>query len=231
MKRNLILIVIILLIGACGGKKKNAAPVVVAPGKSSLLSPAENEACTTGNSVSSTESTVQFSWTASSNTESYVLNIKNLLTNITTSQTVTGNTTAVSLLKDTPYSWYVVSKSSKTSTTTQSDTWKFYNAGDGKTNYAPFPAEIVSPTYNQVITASGGKITLDWNGSDTDGDIVNYDVYLGASNSPALLQANVTASILNNVSVNSTTTYYWRIITRDSKGNTSDSGLYRFTVN
>lgn len=231
MKRNLIYICLIFLSMACGGKKKTGSPTATAPGKAILVSPAQNEACTSGVAVSATESAVQFSWVASSNTESYEFTIKNLLTNVSTSKTVTTNNTTATLLKDTPYSWFVVSKSSKTSTTTPSDTWKFYNAGDGKTNYAPFPAEIISPTNNQAISASGGKITLDWNGTDTDNDIVNYDVYLGTTNSPALLQANVSTSILSNVSVNSATTYYWRVVTRDSKGNTSDSGLYRFSVN
>lgn len=231
MKRNLIYTCILFLCLACGGKKKTGTPAAAAPGKAVLVSPTQNEACTSGVAVSATESSVQFSWVSSSNTESYEVNIKNLLTNVSTTKTVTANTTSATLLKDTPYSWFVVSKSSKTATTTASDTWKFYNAGDGKTNYAPFPAEIVSPTYNQAIAASGGKITLDWNGSDTDNDLVNFDIYLGTTTTPALLQANVTASILNNVSVNNATTYYWRVISRDSKGNTSDSGLYRFSVN
>jgi fibronectin type 3 domain-containing protein len=80
----------------------------------------------------------------------------------------------------------------------------------------------------QTIEAVNGKITLSWNGSDVDNDIVTYDVYLSDSASPALLQSNVSENALKDVSVSAGKTYYWKIITRDSKGNTSDSGIYLF---
>jgi hypothetical protein len=36
---------------------------------------------------------------------------------------------------------------------------------------------------------------------------------------------------LSDVSVSSSTTYYWKVITRDSKGNTSESEVGQFRVN
>jgi len=54
---------------------------------------------------------------------------------------------------------------------------------------------------------------------------------LGTTNSPSVLQSNLTTSVLNNVTVNSAVTYYWKVVTKDLKGNTSDSGVYSFTVN
>ncbi|HEY0667793.1 MAG TPA: hypothetical protein VGD22_06430, partial [Sphingobacteriaceae bacterium] len=119
---------------------------------------------------------------------------------------------------------------SKSTVTVKSAVWKFYNSGPGVTAYAPFPAEILSPAMGQVVTPISGKITLDWEGSDVDGDIINYDVYIGTGSTPALLKEKLTASVLSDVSVNSNTTYYWKIITRDSKGNTSDTGVHQFKV-
>jgi hypothetical protein len=36
---------------------------------------------------------------------------------------------------------------------------------------------------------------------------------------------------LNNVSVTSKNTYYWKIVTKDSQGNSSDSDIFVFKVN
>ena len=83
----------------------------------------------------------------------------------------------------------------------------------------------------QRITPVAGKITLQWTGSDVDNDILNYDIYLGTTASPGLLKAAQTGLSLPDVAVNANTTYYWKVITRDSKGNTSDSGVYVFYTN
>jgi hypothetical protein len=98
-------------------------------------------------------------------------------------------------------------------------------------SHAPFPAEILSPAIGVNVNSINGKITIDWNGADVENDISSYDVYLGTTATPVLLSSNVTASILNDVNVTANTTYYWKIITKDSKGNTSDSGVYQFKVN
>jgi hypothetical protein len=231
MKR-LIFLLICLIGFSCGkGGGSNPQPAINPPAKAILSLPAQNEACTTGTVISATESTVSFTWQTAANADSYELSIKNLNTNAVISRTTSSTSENVILARNTPYSWYVTSKSTKITTTAQSDTWKFYNSGPGTVAYAPFPAEILSPTMNQAVTASAGKITLDWNGTDVDNDITTYDIYLGTTSTPALLQSNVTASILSNVSVNNATSYYWKVITKDSKGNTSDSGLYRFSVN
>jgi hypothetical protein len=121
--------------------------------------------------------------------------------------------------------------SSKISTTALSDTWKFYNAGEAVTSYAPFPADMVTPKMAQRITPVAGKISLDWTGSDVDSDIANYDIYLGTTATPTLLKANQVDSALPDVTVTAGTTYYWKVITRDSKGNTSDSGVFIFYTN
>lgn len=228
MKQAIFALLSMIILTGCGGHKGNTpAP---APGKAALLAPAQNEVCTQGTVISASQSTVTLKWAAAANATGYEIKIKNLEDGTTISQT-TGNTQFDATLKrNTPYSWSVTSKAANTTTTTQSDIWKFYNSGPAVVNYAPFPAEILAPAMNQTITISNGKVTLSWNGSDVDNDIVNYDVYLGDSSSPALLQGKVLESTLKDVSVSVGKTYYWKVITRDSKGNISDSGIYQFTT-
>lgn len=242
MKKGILLIIpAILILMGCGGGKQNdptPAPVQVsAPNKVALSAPAINSVCTTGTIISATQSSISFSWAASSNTDSYDLYLKNLLNSAVTTQNVTATQATVTLLRNTPYSWYIVSKSTKTTTTAQSDVWKFYNAGSGTVTYAPFPAEITSPTFAQNVSATAGAINLAWAGSPVNtGTIVTtpiatYDVYFGTTNTPPVLKSGVADSFLNNVAVTSKTTYYWKVITKDALGNTSDSGLYQFNVN
>lgn len=215
------------IIGSCG-KKNSPTPN---PSAAVLTFPAQNSACTTGTIISATQSTITFTWNSAANADSYEIDIKNLLTGTLTTQTSTTNLLAVDLLRNTPYSWYVVSKSSKVSATSQSDTWKFYNAGPGTVSHPPFPADVLKPTFGQNVTASAGTINLSWTGSDPDSDLVNYDVYFGISATPPILKSGVTDMFLNAVSVTSGTTYYWKIISWDGQGNNSDSGVYQFKVN
>ena len=223
-----------LLIIACG-KKDSQQPIPTAsapqaPAAAVLLFPVQNEECTAGIVVSNTQSTITFSWKSAEYAESYELHVKNLENGISIFQSTMLTSLNLTLSRNTPYSWYVVSKNIKSATAANSATWKFYNSGAGKTTYAPFPAEIVSPEMSQRLIAVD-KVTLDWIGSDVDEDILNYDVYLGTSQNPSLLKEKVLESVLNEVSVKPNTTYYWKIITRDTEGNSSDSGVFQFSVN
>ncbi|HEY8958605.1 hypothetical protein [Chitinophaga sp.] len=223
--KKIVFLSLIISLNSCS-KKDN----VPDPGKATLVFPEQNAACTTGSVISDTESSITFTWNASDHTDSYVLNIKNLLTQQVTSREVITNKATVTLLRNVPYSWFVKSMSSGNSASTESNIWKFYNSGPGVTSYAPFPAAIVSPTFGQNITASN-TVNLKWAGSDVDNDITAYSVYFGTNATPALLKDNVTDMFLNDVPVNSNMVYYWKIITHDGKGNTSDSGTFQFKVN
>lgn len=62
--------------------------------------------------------------------------------------------------------------------------------------------------------------------------IFSYDIYLGTSvTSIPLIKSNITDMFLNGNAVISGATYYWKVVTHDSKGNTSDSGVLSFKVN
>jgi hypothetical protein len=225
MRKILALVLLNCFFISCGGSKDTPAPEAA-----TLSSPSNNEACTTGTVLSETENKIRFNWAVGLNADSYLLTVTNLLTQVQQSQATTTTSAELTLKRNTPYSWYVTSKSSKNPTTVNSPTWKFYNAGLASSNYPPYPAEIVSPTLGQIVAPTAGKITLQWQGSDADNDIINYDIYLGTTTTPVIIQNQTTATSLTNIGVSSNTTYYWKVITRDAKGNKSDSGLFEFTT-
>lgn len=234
MRLLLLTILPALLFVGCGKKIADSPDPGGVPGNpvltASLTFPEQNAVCTTGTIVSDTQSSVTFTWKAGVNAAGYDLVLKNLLTNNTSTQNTTDVKITVTLNRNTPYSWYVVSKSAATTATAQSDTWKFYNSGPGITTYAPFPAELTSPTYAQAVNAS--TINLTWKGSTpTAGTIANYDIYFGTAAAPPLYKANVTDSFLNNISIVTKTTYYWKVVTRNADGNTAHSAVSQFTVN
>ncbi len=205
-------------------------PVSIAsPGIATLIFPNENSECNEGTNATNTESDVPFDWNDSANTDSYQVYLKNLDNQITTNYSSTTSQLTVTILRGTPYSWYVISKNSGTKIA-QSVTWKFYNAGEAVSSYAPFPAELVSPEMGTSLSASTNSVILQWLGSDVDNDIVNYDVLFGTTNPPINIQG--TTSTTNfSVTVVSGGIYYWRIITTDNQANNSKSEVFQFRIN
>ena len=209
-------------------------PQVPAPGKSGLSAPENNEVCYEGEAVDASNSEVTFSWEASSDTDSYDLQITNQETNQTQTESgITSTSKAVTLATDVSYSWKVVSKANDTSDTTSSDTWQFYLAGDGQENYAPFPSTILSPTSGAAVYASNGLVTLSWEGNDPDeGDSLTYTVYfdeIDGLQDPQTANTNITETSLE-VEVESGTTYYWIVKTSDGTSS-SFTLVYSFIVN
>ena len=235
MKTSIALISLffLALITSCGGSDSGpSTPVINSPGKSVLIAPVNNKTCENGTNSSTTQSTVAFSWNSASDTETYDLKISNLNTQeVTTQAGVTTTTKDVVLTRGVPYSWSITSKN-KGTTTTVSDTWKFYLAGNGVTNYAPFPASAVNPLPGVVVTPTNGKVTLTWETSDVEGSMLTYTLYfdtIDGKQTPLDANKNLTAKS-KEVSVNSNTVYYWRIVTSDGT-NTSTSVVYTFKTN
>lgn len=195
-----------------------------------LVFPDNNTECNEGNILNETQSSVIFRWNASQNTDSYELNLRNLNNNNVSTSTASTNEATITLLRGTPYEWFIVSKANGTEVTASSETWKFYNKGPGIENYAPFPAEVISPLRGSIVTSSGGIITLEWNGSDVDNDITGYDVLFGTENIPSTLLGTTSDNTID-ASVVSGQIYYWRIITMDSEQNSSESEIFEFRVN
>ncbi|EHQ26879.1 hypothetical protein [Mucilaginibacter paludis] len=224
-------LVFILLLAGCGKKDvSDNTPTGLPPLTSTLVFPAQNALCISGSVISAGQSSIAFKWTAAENADSYDITIKNLLTGLITTQTVNQPQADVVLLRNTPYSWFITSKSTKSSSTAKSDVWKFYNSGSGVIAYAPFPADNLIPALGQTISSTNNKVTLSWTGSDIDNDIASYDVYFGTLSVPTLYKKDITTASVD-VSVTPATKYYWKVITKDAVGNTSESDVIQFTVN
>ena len=217
--------------GGGGGGGGPVDPPPTPPGKSTLVAPANNKTCETGTSVSDTQSTVAFSWNASASTNTYDVRITNLNTSTATNKNgVASTSTTATLDKGVPYSWKVTSKNTSSTTTTGSDTWKFYLAGDGVVNYAPFPADLKAPASGSTVTLSDGKATFTWEGTDPDsGDTLSYTVYVDTTDgkqTPTTALSNLSAQTAD-VELEAATTYYWRVKTSDGT-NASYSIVYSF---
>jgi hypothetical protein len=226
----------IVFLVSCGGSDPGPAPVPVpvikTPGKSVLIGPANARTCEEGTNITATQSTVAFSWNSTSDTESYELRITNLNTSEVVTQTgITTTSATATLTRGIPYSWSITSKN-KGAITTVSDIWKFYLAGVGVTNYAPFPAAAVSPLPGTTVTPTNGKVTLTWDTSDVDGGTLTHTLYLDTVDGkqiPLAANSNLTVKT-KEVSVAANTVYYWRVATSDGT-NTATSIVYSFKTN
>jgi len=224
-KVHIITLFFFIILGCQKGEKASPQPE-----KAILTFPVDNTICAEGKIISTTESTINFTWNSSINTDEYEFSLKNLITGVSITKLVNTTNIELSLLRNTPYSWFVSSKNAKNTFVAKSDTWKFYNSGPGSISYSPFPAEIITPKKGESVQQISGNINLEWKGSDVDGDIINYDIYFGNSLIPPILISKINSTTIKDVPVKENITYYWKVITRDSKGNLSDSGLYQFLV-
>jgi hypothetical protein len=134
--------------------------------------------------------------------------------------------------KGAPYSWVVITRNAETQDSASSEEWLFYNAGS-RTTHPPFPAQPVSPLSGSTVTPDlNNEVGLEWSGADVDIDIEGYDVYLSTETPPIdLASVSPIRSTNLKVTVSASSVYYWRVVTTDSEGNSSDSGIFSFKVN
>jgi hypothetical protein len=184
-----------------------------------LIFPDNNAECNEGTVLNENQSAVTFRWTDAENADTYEVNLRNLSNNNTTKTNANNNSAEITLLRGTPYEWFVVSNANGTNVTATSPSWKFYNQGAGVENYAPFPAEAISPARGATVAATG-TVTLEWTGSDVDDDIADFELFLG-TDAAALTSIGTTAESTLDATISAGTIYYWRVLSRDSQGNSS----------
>ncbi len=232
MKPLITTIAILLLLLGCGKNKSSNPGPASPPGAASLVFPDQNSICISGSIISPKQSSVQFKWNAGNYTDSYVVVTKDLLTGDTVASPATQTQINITLNANTPYSWCVISRSAKTSTIAQSVVWKFYNSGAGVTSYAPFPADGLNPGNGQYVTVPpSGTITLSWQGTSVDNDIVGYDIYFGTTTTPPLYKSGNTSMSISNIPVKTQSKYYWKVVTHDNNNNTSATEVIEFDTN
>ncbi|MBN2817735.1 MAG: DUF4990 domain-containing protein [Bacteroidales bacterium] len=225
----LVFIASVFILSSC---KKNDTPptYTTTPGKATLVQPLNNQECEVGEVIDN-RAVITFEWEKSDATEKYNLRIVNLVTHDTTLNIgLPTNSTVVRLLRGYPYSWVVSSRNSG-DVLTDSDVWKFYVAGDGESNNAPFPATLKSPLSGATVKPVDGMVTLEWEspGTDTDGDQLSFTVYADAIDGNQDVPAewkNLTVTKLD-ISVEPNTIYYWHVEVSDGV-NTSISPTYTF---
>jgi hypothetical protein len=233
MKLNFgIFMLAVFSIVACGGGDSNSDPApdpdpVPSPLAATLVFPDNNTECNEGVVLNGNQSKVTFEWNASQNTDSYEVNLRNLNSNNSSKSNSNTNSAEITLERGVPYEWFVISKANGTNATATSSIWKFYNQGPGIENYAPFPAEAVNPGRGAAIDNSG-TVQLEWTGNDVDNDIIEYEVLFGMDSDPSNLLGTTSDSFI--AATISTGVYYWRVISRDSQGNSSQSEIFEFRV-
>ena len=232
MKRIVLLFgSLILLVNSCTTEE----PVVpINPSAPTLISPANDETCLDGTSINDSQSNVDFRWSSAANALSYELVVTNLLTQSSQTYPATSNQTTVALTKAEPYNWSVKSIGEVGSIPSQSTQWKFYLAGDAVVNFAPFPSELISPQSGANVTPDiNNLIKLQWNASDVDGDLAQFEVYLDKNDATTIIKtiAYQTEEESIEIDVENGTTYYWKIIAIDNNQNQSSSGVYAFRTN
>ena len=196
-----------------------------APGAPSLAAPANSQNCETGTSVDALTSLVTFSWSATPDTDTYNLTYTNLSDNTTKTKTgISSNSTKILLFKGNAYAWNVQSINSN-SNRASSATWKFYLKGNPVLTNVPLAAVLKTPTTN------GGKTTLTWTGSDPNvGDTLTYTLYLDKVDGKQSPVSTGLTSASKEVTLDSGTTYYWRIKTTDQTNNSSFSLVSKITT-
>jgi len=231
MKKFIIILALTLLYNCSTSSDGGGTtpPVPQAPAIAVLTFPDNNQECNQGIEVNATQSSVTFTWNTSANTDSYDIVLKNLDTGISMTLSSTTNEKTITINKATPYSWYVVSKSTTSTETAQSAIWKFYNSGDPVESYAPFPVDLIAPLMGANLNGVT-VVTLEWSGSDIDNDITGYDIFIDTSSLPTTqLGGNQTETTID-ATVAAGNVYYWRVITTDSQGNNSESEIFSFRV-
>lgn len=224
--KKLSLLIILCIISSCQVEDDF---VPKAPAPANLIFPDNNHECTEGIAVQGTNRTeVVFTWENDILADGYTLVLKDLSTQTERLFKSNVNEATVELEKATAYSWYVISHNIYNLETVQSDIWKFFNAGDPVTSYTPFPADAVFPehagTYMNLTS-----LRLQWNGLDIDNDISSYDVYFDTTKEFTTPISNTIHNTMD-ITVTPGSVYYWRIVTNDAEGNTSQSEIFEFKI-
>ena len=197
----------------------------IEPSVPKLVFPANNQEC---NNVD-----LEFDWNEAVDNDVASLKykidiaIEDAFSNIIFTATTSETTQTFSLTKGTVYYWRVkaIDKGGKESA--YSTTQTFFTEPDAEQNIIPNLPEKVLPISGQLVT--GNTTTLDWNASDNDNDPLQFDLYFGDTNPPALLEQDLSTTTFD-VNIDPNTTYYWRIAVKDNKQGVTIGQVWRFTT-
>ena len=200
------------------------------PEANSYITPPNNQTCT-GNLISPIQIQVNFEWEDFYDAEddylTYTFSIINQASSTeVVNETLTATNISVILDKGVTYSWNVVGTDSD-GASTSGPFWQFQTPFDSVSNYAPFPATLLSPINGESLSSA----VLSWEGNDPDPgetDQLKYDVYLGTTNPPILVSANTTEQ--SHSQALTPGIYFWKIVSKDPNGNSSISQIRQFEI-
>ncbi|WP_214495047.1 PQQ-binding-like beta-propeller repeat protein [Thermosipho sp. 1244] len=92
------------------------------------------------------------------------------------------------------------------------------------------PAEPSNPFPEDNATNVSITPTLSWSCNDPDGDSISYDIYFGTDPNPPLVKKDHPITNFMLDTLQNETTYYWKIVAKDSKCGVAQSPIWKFTT-
>ncbi len=97
-------------------------------------------------------------------------------------------------------------------------------------NRPPLASYNPSPSDESIIVGAT-SVTLSWDSYDPDDDTMTYDIYFDTNANPTTkVSSNQVENTLNRSNLSYGTTYYWKVVVKDSKGATTEGPVWRFTT-
>jgi hypothetical protein len=204
----------------------SSGPVTGSPGSANLTAPLNNKNCEIGTLVDVFTSEVTFNWTSVTGADSYNLTYTDLSTNDTKTKTnITSTSTKIVLFRGRIYAWSVQGISSNSNRGPRSGTAKFYLQGNPNFNKVPLAAVLASPSN------SGNDVTFSWTGKDPDAnDTLTYSIYVDKVDGKQSPVSSGLTSPSTKITLETGSTYYWRIKSTDQNNNSSYSLVSKFSL-
>ena len=230
MKKLYITLCTSILLFACSGddttsiRVDNPSDINAIPSIPEMVFPTNNLTCTNFN--------LNFEWDPSTSdittafTYTIELSSQPTFDEILFSANTTQTSVTFTLEKGIVYFWRVKATDSDGNESPYSEVQSFFTEPEPGFNSIPFVPELVAPALRSTVT--GSTTTLQWNASDTDGDPLTYDVYLGETNPPTLLTADLTTTSID-INISPNTKYYWRVVVKDDKQGVTIGQVWNFT--
>jgi hypothetical protein len=106
---------------------------------------------------------------------------------------------------------------------------KWDNPLDPTGNHPPAVPKYPSPADSSIRINVG--LVLSWHSYDPDsGDTAYFDIFMGTTSAPGLVQAGWTDTTFQPTNVACSTEYYWRVIAYDNHGDSTVGPVWQFTT-
>jgi len=91
------------------------------------------------------------------------------------------------------------------------------------------PTTPSNPTPSSGAAAQPWSLILKWSKcTDPESNPVSYDIYIGTTNTPPLVQADWADTTYSFNGMTAATTYYWKIVAKDDQNNSKSGAVWMF---